>query len=159
MEQKALSNWLKCAIGCLALLGLVIFGFVIPLYGTSLASNNPDYAHCFWPWMVLIILVAIPCYAALVFGWLIARDIGLDRSFSDANAKRMRWISNLAFGDVLLFFCGNVLLLVSNMSHPGVFLVSLLPDLFGVAIAVCAAALSHLIYKSAAMQAEANLTI
>ena len=159
MEQKSLSNWLKGAIGCLAVLGLFIFGFVIPAYGHSLVTENPDYAHCFWPWMVLIILVAIPCYAALVFGWLIARDIGLDRSFSEANARRMRWISNLAFGDVLLFFCGNVLLLVSDMSHPGVFLLSLLPDLFGIAIAVCAAALSHLIYKSAALQADADLTI
>jgi len=71
----------------------------------------------------------------------------------------MKWISNLAFGDVLLFFCGNAMLLVLNMSHPGVFLVSLLPDMFGVAVAVCAAALSHLIYKSASLQQDADLTI
>ena len=70
-----------------------------------------------------------------------------------------RRFSNLAFGDVLLFFCGNVLLLVSNMSHPGIFLLSLLPDLFGIALAVCAAALSLLIYKSAALQEDADLTI
>ena len=37
--------------------------------------------------------------------------------------------------------------------------VSLLPDLFGVALAVCAAALSHLIYKSASLQEDADLTI
>lgn len=159
MEQKALSSWLKGAIGCLALLGLFIFGFVIPAYGISLAGSNPDHAHCFWPWMILIILVAIPCYAALVVGWKISADIGRDRSFSVENAKRMKLISNLAFGDVMLFFCGNVLLLVFGMSHPGVFLLSLLPDLFGVALAVCAAALSHLIYKSASLQEEADLTI
>lgn len=159
MEQKALSSWLKGAIGCLALLGLFIFGFVIPAYGISLAGANPDHAHCFWPWMFLIILVAIPCYAALVVGWKISADIGRDRSFSVENAKRMKLISNLAFGDVMLFFCGNVLLLVFGMSHPGVFLLSLLPDLFGVALAVCAAALSHLIYKSASLQEEADLTI
>jgi len=159
MEQKALSSWLKGAIGCLALLGLFIFGFVIPAYGISLVSDNPDYAHCFWPWMILILLVAIPCYAALVVGWKISADIGCDRSFSVENAKRMKLISNLAFGDVMLFFCGNVLLLVFGMSHPGVFLLSLLPDLFGVALAVCAAALSHLIYKSASLQEDADLTI
>ena len=45
------------------------------------------------------------------------------------------------------------------MSHPSVFLVSLLPDMFGIAIAVCAAALSHLIYKSARMQQDVDLTI
>ena len=109
--------------------------------------------------MILTVLVAIPCYAALVIGWKIAADIGRDQSFSDHNAKRMRWISNLAFGDVLLFFCGNTMLLLLNMSHPGVFLLCLLPDLLGVAIAVCAAALSHLIYKSARLQDDAELTI
>ena len=45
------------------------------------------------------------------------------------------------------------------MSHPGVFLLALLPDLLGVAVAVCAAALSHLIYKSARLQSDADLTI
>jgi len=159
MEQKTLSNWLKGAIVCLAAVGAVIFGLVIPVYGWSLAMENPDYTHCFWPRMTLILLVAVPCYAALVFGWCIAADIGRDRSFSDANARRMRWISNLAFGDVMLFLGGNFLLLLFNMSHPGVFLLSLLPDLFGVAVAVCAAALSHLIYKSSALQQDVDLTI
>lgn len=159
MQQKVLSNWLKCAIVVLAVLGLFVFGVVIPLYGLSIAADNPEYAFCFSPWMILTVLVAIPCYAALVIGWKIAADIGRDQSFSDHNAKRMRWISNLAFGDVLLFFCGNTMLLLLNMSHPGVFLLCLLPDLLGVAIAVCAAALSHLIYKSARLQDDAELTI
>lgn len=159
MQQKSLSNWLKAAIVCLALFGLLVYGIVIPSYGQSLAAQNPDYAHCFWPWMTLLILTAIPCYTALVFGWQIASDIGKDRSFSEDNARRMKWISNLAFGDVVLFVFGNTMLLFLGMSHPGVFLISLLPDMLGVAIAVCAAALSHLIYKSARMQQDADLTI
>jgi len=159
MQQKSLSNWLKVAIICLAVFGLLVYGIVIPNYGRNLAVQNPDYAHCFWPWMTLLILTAIPCYTALVFGWRIATDIGRDRSFSEANAKRMKWISNLAFGDVILFFFGNTMLLFLGMSHPGVFLLSLLPDMLGVAIAVCAAALSHLIYKSAQLQQDADLTV
>ena len=159
MQQKSLSNWLKVAIICLAVFGLLVYGMVIPNYGRNLAVQNTDYAHCFWPWMTLLILTAIPCYTALVFGWRIATDIGRDRSFSEANAKRMKWISNLAFGDVILFFFGNTMLLFLGMSHPGVFLLSLLPDMLGVAIAVCAAALSHLIYKSAQLQQDADLTV
>lgn len=159
MQQKSLSNWLKVAIICLAVFGLLVYGMVIPNYGRNLAVQNPDYAHCFWPWMTLLILTAIPCYTALVYGWRIATDIGRDRSFSEANAKRMKWISNLAFGDVILFFFGNTMLLFLGMSHPGVFLLSLLPDMLGVAIAVCAAALSHLIYKSAQLQQDADLTV
>ena len=159
MQQKSLSNWLKAAVICLAVFGLLVYAVVLPSYGQSLAADYPEYAHCFWPWMTLLILTAIPCYAALVFGWQIASDIGRDRSFSDANARRMKWISNLAFGDVVLFVFGNCMLLFLGMNHPAIFLISLLPDMLGVAIAVCAAALSHLIYKSAQMQQDADLTI
>lgn len=159
MKQSSLSHWLKFAILCLAALGLLIYLVVLPLSGLSIAGNNLEMAYRFWPWLILFWLTALPCYAALVFGWKIAADIGRDRSFSEANAHRMKWISNLALGDVLLFFCGNFLLLFLNMSHPGVFLLSLLPDMLGVAVAVCAAALSHLIYKSAQLQQDADLTV
>ena len=159
MKQGTLARWLKGAIVCLAVFGLVVFGVVIPCYGVTVASANPEYAHCFWPWMTLMIVVALPCYLALGIGWKIAEDIRKDRSFSEANAKRMRNISNLAFGDVMVFIGGNILLLCLNMSHPGVFLLSLLPDMFGMAVAVCAAGLSHLIYKSATLQTDADLTI
>lgn len=159
MKQSSLSRWLKFAILCLAVLGLLVYGLVLPFYGLSIAGANPEMANRFWPWLILFWLTAVPCYAALVLGWKIASDIGQDRSFTEANALRMKWISNLALGDVLLFFLGNFLLLFGNMSHPGVFLLSLLPDMLGVAIAVCAAALSHLIYKSARLQQDADLTV
>lgn len=159
MKQASLSHWLKFAIVSLAGLGLLVYGLVLPLSGLSIAGNNPEMAYRFWPWLILFWLTAIPCYAALVLGWKIASDIGQDRSFSDANARRMKWISNLALGDVLLFFLGNLVLFFLSMSHPGVFLLSLLPDMLGVAIAVCAAALSHLIYKSARLQQDADLTV
>lgn len=159
MKQKSLSNWLKIAVIMLGIFGLIIYGVVLPSYGLSLVGENPELAHYFWPWMTLFLLTAVPCYIALFFGWNIAHDIGLDRSFSEINAKRMKWISNLAFGDVILFFFGNVMLLFLNMNHPGVFLLSLLPDVLGIAISVCAAALSHLIFKSAQLQEDTELTI
>ena len=159
MKQKSLSNWLKVAIFMMGIFGLIIYGVILPSYGQSLAADYPEFSHCFWPWMTLLLLTAVPCYVALIFGWKIAHDIGLDRSFSEVNAKRMKWISNLAFGDVILFFFGNVMLLFTNMNHPGIFLLSLLPDILGVAISVCAAALSHLIFKSAQLQEDTELTI
>lgn len=158
MKQKALSNWLKSAIVILGVFGVGIYTMVLPGYGQSLVIAYPEYAYCFWPWMTLL-LTAVPCYAALVIGWLIARSIGLNQSFTEINARRMKWISNLAFGDVILFFSGNVILLFLGMNHPGVLIASLLPDMFGVAVAVCAAALSHLIFKSAQLQEDTELTI
>jgi hypothetical protein len=45
------------------------------------------------------------------------------------------------------------------MSHPGVTLLSLLIVFAGIAIAVAAAALSHLVHKAAALQEQSDLTI
>ena len=80
-------------------------------------------------------------------------QIGRDNAFSETNAKNLKIISQLAQADVCLFFIGNAVLLVINMSHPGVLLASLLIDFAGIAIAVAANALSCLIqnrrpYKS-----------
>ena len=57
------------------------------------------------------------------------------------------------------FFVGNVILLFANMSHPGVALFSLLIVFSGVAVAVAAAALSHLVQKAAVLQEQSDLTI
>ena len=65
----------------------------------------------------------------------------------------------LAGGDAVFFFLGNLLLLLLNMSHPGVTLLSLLVVFAGAAVAVAAGALSHLVQKAALLQEESDLTI
>ena len=85
--------------------------------------------------------------------------IGRDRSFTEENARSLKWVAWLAAGDACFFFAGNVLLLLLNMSHAGVFLLSLLVVFTGAAIAVAAAALSHLVGKAAALQEQSDLTI
>ena len=46
-----------------------------------------------------------------------------------------------------------------GMNHPGVVLLSLVAVFAGVAVAIAAAALSHLVAKAADLQAESDLTI
>ena len=159
MKHQKLSVRLKLAVIVLGLFGLLIYGAVLPCFGMSIVGNAPEMSYRFWPWMTLFLMTAVPCYMALIYGWKIATDIGADRSFSRENAMRMRHISQLAYGDVVLFLCGNLLLFFWGMSHPGVLLLSLLPDLLGIAVAVCASALSHLIDRSAELQQDADLTI
>ena len=50
-------------------------------------------------------------------------------------------------------------MLFTNMSHSGVALFSLLIVFAGVAVAVAAAALSHLVQKAAVLQEQSDLTI
>ena len=159
MEQKTLARWLKVIIVGLAVCGLVVYGLIIPAYGTSLVSQYPEFSGRYWPWLIFLWLTAVPCYAALVLGWKVASGIGADRSFTEANAKYLKWISWLAAGDAAFFFLGNIALLFTNNSHPGIVLFSLLIVFAGTAIAVAAAALSRLVKRAAALQEQSDLTI
>ena len=75
------------------------------------------------------------------------------------NARALRAIAFLAAGDAAFFFLGNVVFLFLNMSHPGVVLASLLGVFAGVAVAIAAAALSHLVRKAAELQEQSDFTI
>ena len=159
MEQKTLSKWLRIIIVGAGIVGLIVYFVIIPSYGVSMRTLYPEFSDRFWPWLIFIWLTAVPCYAALVFGWNIALNIRKDRSFSKENAQYLKWISVLAAIDSAYFFVGNIVLLFSNMSHPGITLFSLLIVFVGVAISVASAVVSHLVQKAAALQEQSDLTI
>lgn len=160
MKQSTLSKWLKFMIFGIGVCGLVFYLLVIPVMGHFVAAmENGIYDHCYWPWLIFIWVTAIPCYITLLFGWKIAGNIGSDNSFCLENATLLKWISYLAVGDALLFFFGNITLLLLNMNHPSVVMLSLVIVFAGFAIAVAAAVLSHLVMKAAVLQEQSDLTI
>ena len=159
MKQKSLAKWLKIIIIGVGICGLIIFFLIVPELGHTIVDNNPEFAYCYSPWLGFLWLAAIPCYAVLVCGWKIACNIGIDNSFSQANADYLKWISWLMAFDSAFFFIGNVVLMFMNMNHPGIMLMSLLVVFIGVAITVAAAALSHLVAKAADLQQQSDLTI
>ena len=75
------------------------------------------------------------------------------------NARLLKWISWLAAGDSVYFFVGNFVLLLLNMSHPGIVLYSLPVVFVGIAVTVTTAALSHLVRRAAELQKQSDLTI
>ena len=159
MNQKKFSSWLKCILAVAALCGLILEAAVLPAYGTHLRDLYPEFSNRFLPWLIFLWISGIPCFAALVLAWKIAGNIGADRSFSTDSARLLQWISRLAAGDAAFFFLGNVLLLLMDLSHPGVVLASLAVVFVGIAIAVGTAALSYLVQKAAALQEQSDLTI
>lgn len=160
MTQKNLSKWLKAVIIGTGIFGLVVFGWIVPAYGGSIASIYPEMSNCYWPWLIFLWLCALPCFVSLYFGWKIAENIGKDNSFSYENSKLLRIISILAAGDSAFFLIGNWALVFLNMSHPGVALIfASLAAFVGIAVSVVSAALSHLVYKSAVLKNENDLTI
>ncbi|MBQ8135122.1 MAG: DUF2975 domain-containing protein [Clostridia bacterium] len=159
MEQKGLSNWLKFIMIGIGLCGLVIYFLIVPMFGRNLADNNPELAHCYYPWLIFLWVTAVPCYLVLVFGWKISVNIGKDRSFCEDNAKYLKWISMLAAGDSIFFFVMNIIYMFLGMNHPGIVLASLIVTFIGVAVTVAAAALSHLVIKASKLQEDSDLTI
>lgn len=159
MEQKKLAKLLKGIVIGVGVGGLVFYCCLVPMIGQSIIAGYPEYSGWFYPWLIVLWVTGIPCYAALVFGWKIAGSIGRDESFTEKNASRLKMISYLAIADSVFFFLVNVVFWLLNMNHPGMVLCSLGIAFVGVSIAVGAAVLSHLVKKAAVLQKESELTI
>ena len=159
MDQTKLSRRLKVAIIFIAVCLAVVYFAVLPTCGRTIAQQNPEFAYCFWPWLAFLWITAAPLYAALIFCWKIATNIGRDQTFTKENAASCKWVSNLAVLDSAYFFIGNIVLWFLNMNHPGIVLGSLLVVFAGAAIAIAFAALSNLVSRAAALQEQSDLTI
>ena len=159
MEQKALANWLRAIIVGTGLCGILVYAAVVPSMAEYVMEGYPEFIGAILPWKLLIWCSAIPCYMVLFFAWDIASGIGADRSFTLRNARNLTWISGLAAGDALFFFLGNITFLFLDMNHPGILFAALVVMFIGIAVAVAAAALSHLVKKAAVLQEQSDWTI
>ena len=159
MTQKSLAKWVKGILIGFAIVGAIFYAGIIPMVGLDIVADNPEMAYMFYPWLIFLLLTAVPCYIFLVYGWKIAINIEKDKSFSQENATCLKKMAQLALGDTVFFLTGNIVYLFLNMNHPGVLLGSFLIDFVGVAVSVGCAALSHLVLKAAEMKAENDLTI
>lgn len=159
MKFKSLSLWIKSVLIGFACCGILVLAVAVPTIGDAMTAAYPEFSGAYWPWMVFLWLAAVPCYAVLAIGWLIASHIARDNAFSSANAKLLRLVAVLAGADAVYFFVGNITLLILNMNHPGIVLLSLVIDFIGFAVCVASAALSRLTAKAADISDENALTI
>lgn len=159
MNVKRLALRLKLILAGMALCGLAIYGWALPSLGQAIVWANPEFAGWYWPWLGFAWVTALPCYGALFAGWNIAANIGADRSFTLENAQWLRRIAYLAAGDAALVLLGNVLYLLLNLNHPGVFLLFLMVVFGGAAIAVASSALAELVRRAAELQDQSDWTI
>lgn len=159
MKQKNFTAWLKFITIIVGLIGTVVFLIVVPNMGQSIALKNPEYSYAYYPWLIFIWTMAIPCYMVLGFFWDICNEIKMNHSFSEKNIKSLIWISRLAVFDTIYCFVGNTILLLIGISHPGVFLGFLFVVFIGICIAIISAALSHLAKKASMIEEENELTI
>lgn len=159
MEQLSLSRWLKSITIGIGIIGIIVYLLITPSWGYDLLRNSIDMSRWYWPWLVFIWITAIPCYMSLFEFWKICCEVGRDNSFSRENARSLKRISQLLIITSIIVFIGNVVLFLLKMNHPSIAIIMGFVMFGGIAVAVFAATLSHLILKASKMREENELTI
>ncbi len=159
MKQDGLAKWIKFVIAGVGICGLIVYSVIMPRFGAYLVKQNTMLEKNVLPWLIMIWVSAIPCYAVLILGWKVADNIKNDRTFSYDTAKYLKWVSYLAMADSIFVFITHVIFLLLDISAAAVMLVIIIIVFFGVSISVCAAAVSHLVIKAADIQEENELTV
>ena len=152
MSSKTLCYLIRFAVIATAACALFIALFIIPSWGSSIADANPEFSGWYLPWLVFIWIASLPCFAILIFIWKVSGAINRDEVFTLRTAKWIKTSAVLLFIDAGFFFIGNVVFLLLNMSHPGILLLSMLGNIFAIALALLAAVLSRYITKAAELQ-------
>lgn len=159
MSQKEVAKWLKGITIAIGLMGAIFFLGVMPAMAQEMAVIHAEVSYLKWPGMIYGWGIGVICYAILYQFWKVCVEIGRDNSFSAENAKAFRMISRFAMIGALMWFAGlGFLVIMGCIGAAFGFLLIVMAFIF-VVLAVLAAALSHLVYKSYELKLEQELTI
>ena len=159
MSSKTLCRLVRFATISTAFCGLIILLYVVPAWGQSLITANPHLQSWYYPWLIFAWLISLPCFLILALVWKVSAAVKREQVFTMTTAKDIQTAAIVLFADVGLFFAGNILLMILNLSDPGTLFVSLLIGIFGIALALLASVLSRYISKAAVLQQESDGTI
>lgn len=159
MKQNEFAKWLKFITITTGIIGLFFCFLIVPGLGRHIASANPEFSYMFMPSLMFIWITAIPFYLALWKAWRICCEISKDHSFSEKNAKALKYISRLALVEYILYLFAMVVLLFLNLLHPSILLISLFIIFVGISVGIVSAVLSHLVQKANDIKQENDLTI
>ena len=163
MSQKELSVLLKAVVAVLAVFLAAVLVFFVPMLGRIVAdyyAGDPLKEAVFgYAVPGIVALSSLPGFIALWLAWQIFTQIGRNNSFCVENAGRLRLISRLALGDTCVYVILAVAVLALGPKHPSVPLIFIALTLFGAAVTIACAALSHLTQKAADLKNDNDLTI
>lgn len=109
------------------------------------------------PGIAAVSLSAIPIAIALALFWNICTDIGRDNSFCHENARRLSGIGFCALLDT--GYCAIGTVVIELLVGSPIWVLGLGACTVGLAIALAAFLLSHLVLKAADLKDENDLTI
>lgn len=157
MKRVGLVRTLKGTIIFLAVMAAVYY---IKIFPSRIEEMGRQNAHLSWlvaPGIIALSASAIPIAIALALFWQICTEIGRDNSFCHKNAGRLTGIGFCALVDTGYCAVGTVTLEI--MAGSPVWVLGLLVCTVGLAVALAAFLLSHLVLKAADLKADSDLTI
>ena len=157
MKRLGLVRTLKGTILFLAVMAAVCYIGIFPGTIRELGAQNVGPAWLVTPGIVAVSISAAPIAIALVLFWQICTEIGRDNSFCHKNASRLTGIGFCALIDTGYCAVGTVTLEI--MVGSPIWVTGMMVCTVGLAIALAAFLLSHLVLKAADMKAENDLTI
>lgn len=157
MGRIGLVRTLKGVIIFLALMAAVCYIKIFPDAITEIGRQEASVAWLVTPGIIAVSASAIPIAIALVLFWMICTEIGRDNSFCRKNAGLLTGIGLCALVDTGYCAVGTVTL--EFLAGSAVWLVGLGVCVLGLAIALAAFLLSHLVLKAADLKSENDLTI
>ena len=159
MSSKALGSLMRISTIAAGLCGLFLCTFILPSGGQDLIQANPELGEWFWPWLIFAWLFSLPCFAILVYIWKVSDAVIGETVFTIKTAGWVKTGAVLLLCDTAFAFIGNIVLLVLNMSHPGVLLFCTIGSIFALALALLAAVLSRYLTKATILQEESEGTL
>lgn len=159
MQQKEIASWLKGITIIIACMGAVFFLWMLPVRLREVRELYPEAGVLYVPGLVYCAVTAVICYAILYQFWKVCRQIGVDNSFSEENARSLKIMSRLSVLMSLLWFCGLLAAALAGCMHVGIMMRMLFVVFAGIVFGICTAALSHLVLKAYEMKQENDYTI
>lgn len=157
MKRLGLVRTLKGTIIFLTVMTIFFYIVVFPNRVAEMGRQNVNVVWMVKPGIIAVSASAIPIAIALVLFWNICTEIGRDNSFCHKNASRLTGIGFCALIDTAYCAVGTVTLEV--LAGSPVWVLGLMVCTIGLAIALAAFLLSHLVLKAADLKAENDLTI
>ena len=157
MKRIGLVRTLKGTILFLAVMAAVCYIGIFPGTIREMGAQNAGTAWLVTPGIIAVSISAAPIAIALVLFWQICTEIGRDNSFCHKNASRLTGIGFCALVDTGYCAVGTVTLEI--MVGSPIWVTGMMVCTVGLAIALAAFLLSHLVLKAADMKAENDLTI
>lgn len=157
MKRVGLVRVLKGTIIFLTAMLAFVYVVALPQRISSIAGEFPEFSWMVAPGIVAVTLSAVPVVVALTLFWRICTEIGRDNSFCRKNAGRLTGIGCCALIDT--GYCAVGTVTVEMLAGTPIWLLGLGLCTAGLAVAIAAFLLSHLVIKAADMKAENDLTI